>query len=97
MNPNLVSKNIINSINVNNIKLKPIENVSNSIFFDNDFFITLAIIIILSLYLSYVLYTKRANKYNKYSKKNYKLFNNIRNYCSYVKKTEYLKNLNQYL
>ena len=95
----LVSKQFLNKLKENDTLINT--QLNNNIlqepsFFDNDFFYTLFIILLIVLFLTYILYTKRIER-NKYNcKKNIKLFNNIKNYCEFVKKTDYLKNLNNY-
>ena len=97
MFPNLVSTRFINDLKKND-KLIGLDANNNEIepFFDNDFFNTLLVILILSFFIAYIFYTKYTcrKKFNR--KKNMKFFNNIKNYCDYVKKTAYLKNLNDY-
>ena len=99
MFPNLVSSKFINDLKKNDKLIGLDTQTNNDIiepFFDNDFFYTLIVILLLSFFLAFIFYTKYTTRKSFNKKKNMKFFNNIRNYCDYVKKTEYLKNLNNY-
>ena len=92
MIPRLVNTNFLNSIGNRNFILT--EDVNNDkVIFDNDFFNTIIIILVISFFITFVLYTRHDLK-NKNKKKNKKMLHDIINYCNLVKKTEYLKNLN---
>ena len=94
MLPRLINKDFIKSISIRHFKEAPIAINKEAIIFDNDFFIMIIVLILISMFVTFVIYTRLKKKRGINKKKSKKLFRVIINYYNFLEKTEHLKNLN---